>query len=373
MRIQLKPGLQILSRGPATVQIGLDDRHGTLLDGLAQADVEVVRALVDGIDQALVTGPLPQGRAAETAVRARRIVQALAGSGTLVNSRSGRAALSQVGELRPRLTADAAAWSLAHRTGDGWELLAARRRRTVSIRGSGRTGALLAAALTAAGVGRIDVDDTSPTVATDCVPGGAVPADIGLPRDLVAHRAADRALSRPPRDTSPSGAGPSPPDLVVLLDRSAANAARADQLVGADVVHLSILVRETSVVVGPLVLPGRSPCLRCLDLHRSERDPQWPLVLAQLLAAQQQRHAPSEETTLALSAAALAALQVLGYLDGVAVPAAVSTTLEIDLPDGLITHRPWSVHDRCGCHSLPDRPVEGQEGQDDDLARRMPS
>jgi len=39
VRIQLKPGLQLITRGPSTVQIGLDARHGAVLDGLTDDDV----------------------------------------------------------------------------------------------------------------------------------------------------------------------------------------------------------------------------------------------------------------------------------------------------------------------------------------------
>ena len=35
-------------------------------------------------------------------------------------------------------------------------------------------------------------------------------------------------------------------------------------------------------MVGPLVLPGATPCLTCLDLHRVDRDRGWPVVAAQL-------------------------------------------------------------------------------------------
>jgi hypothetical protein len=34
-------------------------------------------------------------------------------------------------------------------------------------------------------------------------------------------------------------------------------------------------------VVGPFVVPGRTACLRCLDLHRTDGDPAWPLLLEQ--------------------------------------------------------------------------------------------
>ncbi|HEX2807495.1 MAG TPA: TOMM precursor leader peptide-binding protein, partial [Kineosporiaceae bacterium] len=148
-------------------------------------------------------------------------------------------------------------------------------------------------------------------------------------------------------------APPAVADLVVLIDRGAADAAAADPVLAQDVPHLSVVVRESSILVGPLVVPGHGPCLRCLDLHRSERDPQWPLVLAQLVSSAAARSAPRAETASAHVAAGLAALQVLGQLDGRHTPSALGATLEIELPDGLISRRPWPAHPACGCHWPP--------------------
>jgi bacteriocin biosynthesis cyclodehydratase domain-containing protein len=144
---------------------------------------------------------------------------------------------------------------------------------------------------------------------------------------------------------------------VVLVEPDAADAAAAGPLVTADVPHLSVVVREGTVVVGPLVLPGRSACLCCLDLHRRDRDPAWPRILTQLLRARGQGGLPAaEETASTQLGASLAALQVLAALDDNGPdhrPAAVSATLEVELPDGLLGRREWQVHPACGCLRLP--------------------
>jgi bacteriocin biosynthesis cyclodehydratase domain-containing protein len=141
---------------------------------------------------------------------------------------------------------------------------------------------------------------------------------------------------------------------VVLIQHGAADAAAAGHLLSADLPHLSVVIREDDVVVGPLVRPGSGPCLRCLDLYRGDRDPAWPSVLTQLLGSS---NGPQpEETALSGLAAGLAALQVLAHLDGVSEPATVGATLEIELPDGLIARRSWPAHPRCGCH-WPPRPA----------------
>ncbi len=103
------------------------------------------------------------------------------------------------------------------------------------------------------------------------------------------------------------------------------------------------------MVVGPLVRPGHGPCLRCLDLHRGDRDPAWPSVLGQLLGPSSPGRQP-EETALSALGAGLAGLQVLAHLDGAAEPAAAGATLESELPDGLIARRDWPAHPSCGCH-----------------------
>jgi bacteriocin biosynthesis cyclodehydratase domain-containing protein len=204
----------------------------------------------------------------------------------------------------------------------------------------------------------------------DLLPGGASAPDLGRPREEAAIDALRRcaatgpvgrfALADPADPIDLAGltdlAGLEPdeerPDLVVLIEHGAADAGRADQLVSSDVPHLSVVVREDNVVVGPLVRPGDGPCLRCLDLHRGDRDCEWPSVLTQVLNPTADVPQP-EETAVSILAAGLAALQVLGHLDGVGEPAAAGATLEVELPDGLIARRAWPAHPRCGCHWPP--------------------
>ena len=365
MRIQLKPGLPLLSRGPSTVQIGVEPRHGTLVDGLTPADHELLAELATGVDDSRLALPPDAGSTPVAGIdrilRARMLVSLLSDTGVLQRSTSGRAALVRLAGSRPRLTPDAAAWSIVHpAVGDGWELLARRRAATVELRGSGRTALMLAGTLAAAGVGTVRLLTDDAVTAADVGPGGALPTDVGGRTRQVAARIVARATGRsaepsevtsePASDPTPATEPePGPPaDLVVLVERAAADPTLGDRLLAADLPHLSVVVRETSVVVGPLVVPGRSACLRCLDLHRTERDPQWPLVLAQLRQPDAPR-LPREETALAQVAAGVAALQVLGHLDGHGTPTAIGAPLEVELPDGLTCRRPWPAHPSCGC------------------------
>lgn len=350
MQLQIKPGLHQAWRGPQTVQIGLDTRRGTLVDGLTSADRVLIERLTTGLDDAVRDG---HGEGPLGDARARELVRLLGDAGVLVRSRAGRAALSLLGSQRHRLTTDAEVWSVVHEdAGDGWELLAARAGRTVDVVGAGRTGSSLATMLAAAGVGRVRVRDAGAVRPEDVAPAGAGMVDVGCPREEAVRHALHRLGHQATRSPHPEPDGSPPPgDLVVLVESAVADAAAADHLLAADVPHLSVVVGEAGATVGPLVLPGRGPCLRCLELHRGDRDPGWPQLLAQLLSGR--RDGRAEETTCASLTAALACLQVLGHLDGVGTPAALAATLEIELPDGLVSRRDWPAHPACGCHWPP--------------------
>ena len=57
-------------------------------------------------------------------------------------------------------------------------------------------------------------------------------------------------------------------DLVVLSDSLAAEPKMLRELHAARIPHLQVRVRDGAGLVGPLVLPGVTSCLRCADLHR---------------------------------------------------------------------------------------------------------
>jgi bacteriocin biosynthesis cyclodehydratase domain-containing protein len=113
--------------------------------------------------------------------------------------------------------------------------------------------------------------------------------------------------------------------------------------------HLLIEERDASILVGPLVVPGRTPCLHCLDLHRRDRDAAWPALSAQIATA------PEGPGTTAIStlmtAIGIAAAQVLGHLDGLEVETA-GASIEV-APAALIRRRSWAPHPACRCVRRP--------------------
>ena len=136
------------------------------------------------------------------------------------------------------------------------------------------------------------------------------------------------------------------PDLAVLTDGYPAEL--PVQLMTSGVVHLAVSAREAIGVVGPLVVPGQSACLGCVELARSDRDPAWPFILAQLSGQAAQPVACA--VTLATGVAAQAVGQVLSCLD-LAQPAGAVTnaTLELVSPGWQWRRRSWPRHRQCRC------------------------
>ena len=236
----------------------------------------------------------------------------------------------------------------------GWR---ARRTATVVVEGATRVGVPLAAVLSASGIGRIAVRDTGLTRAGDAVVGGLTAADEGRPRSVAAAEAVRRA--DPLADLRPVGPDERI-DLVVLARPWAAS----DPLVAAlhrdGTPHLVATVRGGTGVVGPLVVPGATGCLRCGDLHRRDADPRWPRLAAQLTGGEPPA---SGATVTCLLTAVVGAVQALAFLEGTTAPAALDATLEMRPPALLPTRREWPPHPACRCVRGRDAASAADRGQ----------
>lgn len=248
----------------------------------------------------------------------------------------------------PRLAGELT--SLAARHGESAaELLDARRHTRVTVYGHGRAGSHLAALLAAAGVGRVHCSAAGPVRLFHPAPGGVEPREEGL--DLAA--AADAAIRRaaPEVDTTPLPIGEMP-DLTVLAVDTPVGENRRAALHAARAAHLVVSVGVDYGVVGPLVLPGLTSCLRCADLHRRDRDPAWAALAVQLSTTR--RYGPSSDVAVATMVVGAAAIQALTFLDG-GEPACIDGTLEIRLPDWRLRRRSWGAHPDCDCFARRDR------------------
>lgn len=139
------------------------------------------------------------------------------------------------------------------------------------------------------------------------------------------------------------------PDAVLLLGHGEIDREQTDRWLHAGTAHLPVRAHGASLVLGPLVVPGRTACLRCLEGHRSVSDPWYPLALERHLAAV--RHdGVAEPCDSALATVALGwAVRDLVTLAEGRRPPTWSTTIELGGDLALINRTRWLRHPDCGC------------------------
>lgn len=339
MRPLLLPALRGLWRDGTTWQIGVEPGRAVQL---AEADRTTVRMLssLDGSrDLDRVCADAEALGIQEAAIR--DLVLQLQRLGVVVDAATRTHAAGQHAGRRRRLVGDALALSL--RVSDPERVLLARADRAVVVHGGGRLALPIAAHLAAAGIGRVHVRTSGTVLATEIAPGGAHATDEHRPRATVAVEAIHRVA--PEADTQPLPAERLP-DLVVLTEGPCVPLELLAQLNHRAVPHLMVGVREDRGTVGPLVVPGSSACLRCADLHRTDRDPAWPLLLAQQ-TGEAERVLP-HDTSLAAAVVALAGAQALCHLDGGECDA-MEGSLELLLPGYRVRRRSFPPHPECRC------------------------
>jgi hypothetical protein len=380
MRPAIKAGLLMVWRDPDTLQIGIDPRRAVALRGMR--GTEALINLLDGsrdLGQVLAAAH-GQGIGRQAA---QRVIGLLATAGALHDFPAATWRALPDGP-RARLAGELATVCLAHGYADGGALVLARRQAaSVRVHGAGLVAAGLASLLTASGVGRVSVtgavngppggeslaagpSGTGPSGAgsSGTGPSGTGPSGAGS-SGTESSASGPGLASWPPagrvRLGHPGGAGPPRarragpasrrrPDLAVLTDGYPPEL--PGTLVTSQVAHLTAAASEAIGVVGPLVIPGRTACLSCVDLARSDRDPAWPLILAQASGRASQPAACAAVLTAAVAAQATA--QALAYLDQSAPGAVViNGTLELVLPDWQWRRRSWAPHPQCRCSRSP--------------------
>ena len=375
-RLQLAAGVLVVQRDPATVQVGTDPLHRVLIQDAPRGTMEFLASLTgrDAVED------LAQRTASRYEVPADSwvsLVEALLTSGFLVEPIGRSAMRSDPGMPAAHSLPDRTALAAAYTPRNAAEAMRQRADAVTLIHGSGRVASSVATVLATAGVGHVHVEPHRPLRPSDVAPssidrrgphqppetgrpaGAAVPRVAGRSRATsrragitgAGPRQADReALAAMIRRVSPEArvhapAGFVPPTVVVLALDGPPDPDTARRLVRDGVPHVAVMSSELRGVIGPFVLPGRTSCLHCHDLHRSDADPGWPKVR---LALGGQLRVPS--AVLATHLAAITAGEVLRYLDG-RIPSSIDATLEILADDWLVRRRTWRPHPACFCET----------------------
>lgn len=205
----------------------------------------------------------------------------------------------------------------------------------VRIHGVDPVTTWLAVGLVLAGVSELSIVDPRRPETSDRIPGFPGVGD-------------DDALLRLLRDAGPSLRMAAPEEkarLEVLRAHGASDLVLTRTLTSLDVPHLDIVTDERAISVGPLIVPGRTPCETCLGIGRTERDSWWPRLALQL--GDPRRDAglvvPVPE---ALAAAGIAIREIIGFFAG---EQPSSTLWRIPFGAHVPESRVCLPHPDCGC------------------------
>ncbi len=323
---------------PGETQIGTDPRHAVVVSNISDPLARVLH----GLDGRHTSAEL-LARAGPDGPTLRGVLAGLTDLGLVDDAASPDLHSPPSTGGLARLTADRTAWML--RAGSRHSAIVAQRERSiVVVQGSGRIAVAVAALLASSGVGWVHTVADG-VVQPEDTGSGYLDEDIGHARAEAAERAVRRIASTT-RTTRP---GPRErPDLVLLADATVADPLVATRLEVAGIPHLMVHAAEGVGVVGPLVVPGRTSCLRCVNLHNTDTDPCWPALAAQLAD-----HPQPSDLASAQATAAFAAGQALLFLHDSAVePDALpvwGAEVEIDVFTGTCRRAEWLPHDRCPC------------------------
>lgn len=194
------------------------------------------------------------------------------------------------------------------------------------------------------------------------LPGSALESQLAAahgpsaPARVTARRASRVALEAPPDLQGPLAALLRTAGVRLVTDGAALTVvascgpvrrSRLDALVQEGRTHLVLAGGPERWEVGPLVVPGRTACLRCVDAARAETDPRRTVVADQLARSEA---AAAPDPVAQATALALAAREVLAHLDG-DEPATWSATLTVGVTgvDAVPRRHIWRRHPHCGC------------------------
>jgi bacteriocin biosynthesis cyclodehydratase domain-containing protein len=319
--------LPVLRRGPGELQIGLDPRHATVINGLSDSLVSAAQRLTGHHTTADLLTSLP----ATERNRFAELLEVLLDQGFLEDS----AAVT-------RLPGEASANAVHTLRTDNHPI--ERTDLGIVVQGNGRLAVTIGCLLAGAGVGRVHVSAKG-TVQPEDTGTGYLRDDVGLPRLVAARQAVHRVA---PNVRTAAFSRAQAPDLVILADALVPRPEDIDALTNAATPHLLVRARDTIGIVGPFVVPGFTSCLRCTDLHRCDRDECWPQVAAQLAGQTQLTDLASTHATAAF--AVTQALDAAAWLCGLALPPATcEVSVELDLRTATTFHRNWAPHPDCTC------------------------
>ena len=269
-------------------------------------------------------------------------------------------------------------WHPQADTGISAETLIGKRRNfSIMIYGRNRLALSLFAVLQASGFTQVKLTDRTNSTGNDSIAqiepsdvcGLAIRgSDVGLRKPLVLADLARNSQLFPTGDLA-LPAFPVIPDLIIST-QSVPQETMQNWL-SENIVHLPISnLIENKIVIGPIVIPGKTPCLNCLNLWRAERFPHhnsFEILVALDCGEGKGLELPSAQVALLTGLITTQVIQYCSLLDSEETQVSknliklVGATLAINLFDPLgsissedetFGYRYWQPHISCGCQRL---------------------
>ena len=335
---KLGPGVRLYERSHSQIQIGINPSSALVVDkkvGLtiqrlltgANSTSEICNQLVEaGHD-------LPSSENFLTQLMDLGLVE----PGPIVTTHDQQNPVTEIQRL-----------NLSRETSGDLELINQRIGCEISIRGAGRLGMTVCLILASAGFPNITVHDSTLIGESDLTPWGASRIDVGIRRDVVAKSLVERMIRGVSAHKNSLRFRPYRKLEVLFPDQRAdfpwISATSADQFVATDTAYLFASSSTRTSLVSSVIEPGKTPCLRCLHLHRCDQDPQWPIIDLQV---SQNPILDSAGISIVLNTAMEVTRLISDWVDG--VESAGSYLLKLGKSLESTETYPTFFHPSCGC------------------------
>jgi bacteriocin biosynthesis cyclodehydratase domain-containing protein len=188
---------------------------------------------------------------------------------------------------------------------------------------------------------------------------------VGRTVDLIATALTEARVAITVSDSPGDEQGDAPGDLGIAVGHYVLDPHLYGFWLRRDLPHLPVIFGDGDATVGPLVEPGTTPCLYCLEHYRRDVDRSWSAIASQLWG----RRSAAETPLVSREAAAMATRMVMRRLDRgspAGAPSAAAASFRIDTQSGDVTRREWMPHPDCGCTTLEVSAAPSRTGSADD-------
>ncbi|MEY4981395.1 MAG: hypothetical protein RL174_733 [Actinomycetota bacterium] len=239
---------------------------------------------------------------------------------------------------------------------EGRAILAARMARSIYVDSLGKTGLALTRTLAAAGIGQIVSHDSRPILPADVGADGFEQAQQGNSRftSIAEILRRNHLFTRVANANRMSNSSIERIDIAVLISQAVTAPARYAIWARKEIPHLNITFGERFIDITPVIIAGKNPCLKCLDLNRTAEDSAWPALASQALSSSLR----FDDSSSRMFAVGLAAKSALLHLDSSissqldsqsSICLASQRGFRLDLQEHRIYEFDWPAAKNCGC------------------------